>query len=124
MVARKKVPSVDPSVLGRRVQELRRNRQWNQTQLADAAGVSQATVSQIESGDRTPGLEAVGALAKALEVTVEFLAYGSNDVYEVDPEVQVLFRDAERLSDNDREILQHHMQLLLRHSKGGKKRGS
>lgn len=124
MTSSKKTPSVDPDALGKRIEKLRRNRQWNQMDLAKKAGVSQATVSQVERGDRTPGLEAVGALAKALEVTVEFLAYGSKDLYEMDPEIQVLFRDAERLSENDRKILQHHMQLLLERSKGAKEGGS
>ena len=39
-----------------------------QTQLADACGVKQATISKLLSGDRNPSVELLGKLAQALGV--------------------------------------------------------
>ena len=54
---------------GEKVRRLRRGKAWTQEQLADAAGVGQSTVAQIESGARpTPHPSTLGKLAKALGV--------------------------------------------------------
>jgi transcriptional regulator with XRE-family HTH domain len=60
--------------LGKRVRELREQRGLSQEQLAERAGLHWTYVSGIERGRRNPGLNTLGALAKALGVTLwEFL---------------------------------------------------
>ena len=60
--------------LGRAVRELRERRGWSQTQLADAASMTQSAVARFEAGGTTPTLPVLERLARALDVelTVRF----------------------------------------------------
>ncbi|MFE9099885.1 helix-turn-helix domain-containing protein [Actinomadura geliboluensis] len=53
---------------GLRVHELRTARGWSLVDLADAAGLTRATVRNIETGDTEPLPESLNALAAALDV--------------------------------------------------------
>jgi methanogenic corrinoid protein MtbC1/DNA-binding XRE family transcriptional regulator len=59
--------------LGRRVQGLRKERQWSQEQLAQAAGLDRTYISMVEHGKQNLTLGAVMKLADALEVPLERL---------------------------------------------------
>lgn len=51
-----------------RVRDLRLERGWSQPELARRSELSNAMVSMVERGERTPSLEALSSLANALEV--------------------------------------------------------
>ena len=63
--------------LGHRVQELRRERQWSQEQLAQAAGLDRTYISMVEHGKQNLTLGAVMKLADALEVPLQRLLVSS-----------------------------------------------
>lgn len=52
----------------------------SQDQLAEAAGVSRATIVQLEGGTGDPRLSTITAIAGALNVTPMFLLLSSNDL--------------------------------------------
>jgi transcriptional regulator with XRE-family HTH domain len=54
--------------LGRAVRELREDRNWTQTQLADAAGMTQSAVARFEAGGTVPTLPLLERVASALDV--------------------------------------------------------
>ena len=54
---------------GKRLKELRKKSGLNQSQLAEKIGVSLLTLFRWEKGERTPRLEDIKALAKALGVS-------------------------------------------------------
>ena len=60
--------------LGRNLKELRQKQSLNQKDLSDRSGVSQATISRIETGQvRQPGSSALKSLADALGVSADAL---------------------------------------------------
>ncbi|MFJ6697048.1 helix-turn-helix domain-containing protein [Streptomyces sp. NPDC091272] len=59
--------------LGEYLREQRRNAQLSLRQLADAAGVSNPYLSQIERGLRKPSADILQQLAKALRISAETL---------------------------------------------------
>lgn len=64
---------------GARLMRLRREKQFNQGELAQQAGVRQSLISMLEHGGRTGEKLQLGIalrLADALGVTVEYLATG------------------------------------------------
>ena len=64
--------------LGDRVLELRRQQGLSQVALAKAAGFPQATLCRVEKGHiAQPRLGVIVKLAKALGVTVDYLATGA-----------------------------------------------
>ena len=54
--------------MGGRVRELRAARGWLQQDLADRAGVSMQTVSNLETGRHVPGTATLAKIAGALGV--------------------------------------------------------
>jgi transcriptional regulator with XRE-family HTH domain len=65
--------SLNVSNLGEYLREQRRNAQLSLRQLADAAGVSNPYLSQIERGLRKPSAEVLQQVAKALRISAETL---------------------------------------------------
>jgi transcriptional regulator with XRE-family HTH domain len=56
------------AIFSRNLQVLRQKKQLTQEALAARAGISVAYVSMLERGQRTPPLETIDLLAKALKV--------------------------------------------------------
>jgi len=66
-----------PDIVGRRVRQLRLARKLTQVELAEAAGITQSTLSEIERGTRQGSgitLRAARRLAFALGVSLDALA--------------------------------------------------
>lgn len=61
--------------LRNRLREVRQKRSLNQQQLAELAGASQQTISDIETERRMPSIYTVMQLSNALKVNVETLFY-------------------------------------------------
>ncbi len=68
-----RMASLNVGNLGEYLREQRRNAQLTLRQLADAAGVSNPYLSQIERGLRRPSAEILQQLAKALRISAETL---------------------------------------------------
>jgi transcriptional regulator with XRE-family HTH domain len=56
-----------------RIYELRISRKWTQTELAEAAGLSQNAISDYEGEKRQAGSTAIAAMARALECSSDYL---------------------------------------------------
>ncbi|MBM3218053.1 MAG: helix-turn-helix domain-containing protein [Candidatus Rokubacteria bacterium] len=64
------------TALGQRIRALRVERELQQRQLAEKAGMTPSMISQIESGRLTPSLHTLGKIAGALGVTIAALFDG------------------------------------------------
>ena len=64
------------TALGARIKALRMERELQQRQLAEKAGLTPSMVSQIESGRLTPSLHTLGKVAGALGVAIATLFDG------------------------------------------------
>ncbi len=64
--------------LGRNIRELRTQRGWTQSQLADAAGMTQPAVARFEAGGTIPSLLVLDRLAAAIDadLTVQITPRG------------------------------------------------
>lgn len=56
-----------------RIYDLRISRKWTQTDLAEAAGLSQNAISDYEGEKRQAGSAAIAALARALDCSADYL---------------------------------------------------
>lgn len=112
--------------LGKRVQSKREELGMNQKQLADACGLTQATISRIES-EQVNELksEALKRLAGALGVTTDYLVgkttqMKASDLIEADPDAKFIFRNYEKLPKEGREELRTFVEFLQSKHKKGK----
>lgn len=72
--------------LAKKLVVLRQKKGWNQIDLARAAGVPQPTVCRLESGDiQQPKMVTLMKIARALDVSTDYLAYGEYDPAQVHP---------------------------------------
>jgi DNA-binding Xre family transcriptional regulator len=69
-------PSAATETLGQRLRRLRVARGWTQRRLEREAALCNATVSSLERGEQ-PMARTLGALARALEVSMDALWYGA-----------------------------------------------
>ena len=104
--------------LGQRVKALKTKLGMNQKELADKSGITQATISRIES-EKVQQLksDALSRLAEALGVTVDYLVGRTNaltpsDIVESDPTAQYIFRGYEKLSADGRAQLKSFIRFL------------
>ena len=59
---------------GQRINDALTARGWSQKRLEIRSGVSQQHISQIVNGERKPGITTVVKLARALDVSLDWLA--------------------------------------------------
>ncbi|WP_433264315.1 helix-turn-helix domain-containing protein [Micromonospora vinacea] len=57
-----------PGLLGAAIRQQRQSRELSQCELAELAGVSQATVARVEGGDRSPSIAVLERLLAAMDV--------------------------------------------------------
>lgn len=95
--------------LGSRIMELRKNKNWSQSDLAAKAGVSYAQIGRYETKDAQPPAAVLKKIADALDTTVDFLLNGNTEdkakASLVDAEVIRYFKEVDTLPADDKSAL-------------------
>jgi transcriptional regulator with XRE-family HTH domain len=101
--------------LARRITELRLKKRESLQQVADAVGVSKAHIWELEKA-RTdnPSMALVTRLADHFGVSVSFLVDEDIEAPDADVELARMFRQAHKLDERERQILDDMMQSLLK----------
>lgn len=112
---------------GEKVRVKRQEKGLTQGELAKKAGITQATISRVESGEVLQlGSDKLRGLAKALDVSVDFLV-GKIDRMEFDDSLindqtaKVIFRGYEKLSEERKRQVLEYVEFLVKQEKS--KRG-
>jgi len=100
----------NPTDMGIRIREVRRERGWTQDRLANAVGVSRSAVAQWETGRAGQVTTNLTRVAEMLEVGVEYLMYGDDKR----PPAEARLGDELALLRLYRECSAEDRQLLLR----------
>ncbi|MGJ8596774.1 helix-turn-helix domain-containing protein [Sulfitobacter sp.] len=93
---------------GERLRSAREARNINQTELAAKSGLQPSAIGHFEKERRKPSFSNIRALAKALDVTSDFLL-GRTDKMEG---ATTVFRGEENLTSNDRDHIQMMIDLM------------
>jgi len=56
------------------ITDLRKQKNWSQTDLADKSGISRVMIGKYERNEASPSIEAAGKMAEAFEVSLDYLA--------------------------------------------------
>lgn len=95
---------------GDRLLAARENRKLSQTELASKAGLQPAAIGHFERNRRKPSFANVRALAKALNVSADYLLGRASDMQGA----TTAFRGEENLTNADREHIQMMIDLMNR----------
>jgi transcriptional regulator with XRE-family HTH domain len=95
--------------LGNRIMELRKGKNWSQSDLAAKVGVSYAQIGRYETKDAQPPAAVLKKIADALDTTVDFLVNGNTEdkakASLVDAEVIRYFKEVDTLPQEDKSAL-------------------
>ena len=93
--------------VGERIAELRKRCELSQGQLASLMGVSRQAISKWENDQTTPDTLNLIRLAEVFESDVEYIATGQVrvDLREVEPIVQTVVREVERIIPVERVVV-------------------
>ena len=91
-------------IFAERLREVRDKRGLTQVELGTKAGIPGTSIAHMEAGSRKPSFDSLRRLATALEVTTDYLL-GRVDEAKIVQEGDVLFRDLEKISVEDRQLL-------------------
>lgn len=110
------------STVGQRIRARRDELGWKQDDLADAAGISNSFLSDLENGKRSVGADKLLDIARALSLSLDFLMTGEGapKTIETSPKLQIptklaqfaqeaglTFRQAIALLDMQHQIIAH-----------------
>ena len=97
---------------GKRIQQLRKERELTQEQLAEKLNVSQNTIAKIESGLRRPSIDFLLEISEFFNVSTNYLVFGvhAEDVEDekskkdIDETIEKLLEKKEELLKMPREL--------------------
>lgn len=93
--------------------QLRKARNWSQDDLAKEIEASRVMIGKYERNDNSPSVEVIVKLAKALEVSVDYLlGEGLNASY--DKEMVKRLDELETLPEDEKKHIFHYMDLVIR----------
>ena len=104
-------------IFGERLRSAREARGFNQRELSDRLGVPASSIAHFEGGRRKPSFDNLSRLARALDVTTDYLL-GHSDEPQTPSTADPLVRGLAKLDDRDREVVAAVLNVLI-----GQKRG-
>lgn len=104
-------------MFAQKLKKLREEKGLSQQVLAEKAGTNKMRISKYETGKSTPGIEILGKIAKALDVTTDYLIFDNvphKEITEVkDLELMEKFHNVEQLSEEDRKTIKTLIDAML-----------
>ena len=99
--------------IGERITQLRKAKNWSQDELAKEIDSSRVMIGKYERGDNSPSIEVIVKLAKAFDVSVDYLlGEGLNATY--DKEMVKRLDELESLPADEKQRIFHYMDLIIR----------
>ena len=104
-----------------RLKAARDMREWNQSELAEHAGLPPSSIAHFETGSRKPSFDTLRRIANALDVTTDYLL-GRSDNPGLAQSDDPLFRDVGKLTGRDRELAKDFLKMLAERSQAKRKK--
>lgn len=105
--------TIDYSLVGKRVAEIRKQRKLTQEQLAEKANISSNYLSHIETSRSIPSLETLVDLCEALGTTPDQILLGTTHAKE-DYMVSDIAQKLMQCTEYERRIVFHLLDTLLK----------
>jgi transcriptional regulator with XRE-family HTH domain len=102
-----------------RLKAARELRGISQIELARMTGFQPSALSNFETGTRKPSFDNLKRLAEALRVTTDYLLGRIESPEFSNQGADNIFRDAQKLTERDRDLASDFIQMLLKKRKEG-----
>jgi transcriptional regulator with XRE-family HTH domain len=104
---------------GKIIAELRKQKDWNQTELATASGVSREMIGKYERSEAAPSIEAAKKIADAFGVSLDYLV-GEGMNANFDKKTLKRLQDIHKLDNDTQEKLFFFIDTVIRDNKARK----
>ena len=95
--------------LGDKILNLRKQKNWSQSELAKAVGISYAQVGRYETKGSQPSADVLKKIADALDTSTDYLMYGDKDEKAKasleDTELLQQFKEVDKMKDEDKSVI-------------------
>ncbi len=108
-----------PTNTGKIIADLRKQRNWSQTDLANNSGVSREMIGKYERGEAVPSIEAAKKIADAFEVSLDYLV-GEGMNASFDKKTLKRLQDIHKLDADIQEKLFFFIDTVIRDNKARK----
>ena len=102
---------LDFKVIGERIQKCRTEKKMTQAELAEKIDTNQKHLSRIECGYHRSTLDAIVAIARALDVSVDYLIADYNDSNNPST-LQVILDEIRGMTPKQLEMLQENIKTI------------
>jgi transcriptional regulator with XRE-family HTH domain len=100
---------------GKKIQELRKETNWSQEEVAKKIGTSGAIIGRYERNEITPSIEVAKKIAKIFNVSVDFLLDDTGELSKFkDIEMLKRWEQIEKLPENDKAHVIYVIDAMLR----------
>jgi transcriptional regulator with XRE-family HTH domain len=107
--------------IGDKILSIRKDKGWSQQQLAKEIGTSGPIIGRYERGEMIPSVEVAKKLAKAFNVTLDYLVDDTGDLADIkDRAILDRLLEIEKLEQEDKKTIVHVIDSLLRDAKARK----
>jgi transcriptional regulator with XRE-family HTH domain len=107
--------------VGTQIQKLRKENNWNQSQLAEKIGVSLTQLQRYENKGVQPPADILKKLADAFNTSIDFLVYGDSEQKAQqsikDNELLSQFKAVEQLNSKDKSTIKDIIDAFIKRSK-------
>ncbi|MBC6427306.1 MAG: helix-turn-helix transcriptional regulator [Ekhidna sp.] len=101
--------------LGSRITELRKTKNWSQSQLAKNIEVSREIVGRYERNDAVPSIEVAKRLANALDVSLDYLV--GNAEKKLDKTTRKKIQEINKLDADDKKMVYTFLDAFITKNK-------
>jgi transcriptional regulator with XRE-family HTH domain len=101
------------------IADLRKQKDWSQTELANISGVSREMIGKYERGDAVPSIDAAKKIADAFEVSMDYLV-GEGVNVSFDKKNLKRLQDIEKLDDATKDKLYFVIDNIVQNFKAKK----
>ena len=103
------------TLFARRLQALRRAKDWSQPELGKTIGTSGAIIGRYERGEMTPSIDVARKLADALSVTLDYLVAEEDRPNTLQDKIMLeRWQSLDKLTKEDRERILYVVDSLVR----------
>lgn len=102
--------------IGERITQLRKKKNWSQTDLSKAVNASREAIGKYERSEAVPSVEVAKKIADVLEVSLDYLVDDKATIA-FDKQTVKRLQDIEALPDKDRENIFYTIDGLIKAAK-------
>jgi len=104
---------------GKIIEELRKSKNWSQSELADKTNVSRVMIGKYERGEAIPSIEAAKSIADAFDVSLDYLV-GEGINASFDKKTVQRLQDIQNLDIDTQNMLFRLIDTIVRDTKAKK----